>query len=425
VSLAANILLGIRKRVRSTRWIYRPYVLFCRCLIPALKDGFWAGYRSLFALASFNLYYKFPDWLPPFGLWSGSIRNGPPFRFFSVYQVLRCGYPRLDGRIVLEDQKWPVVKEGTPMAHGSTQQHIEQPWPVLWSRHRNVSLVSSSLALVNDKKEMCLESVYGHRGSLNDPAGRYFRLPAPVVLDGNWTSLVSRWVPTNSNTIPNHSHWLLDALPRLALLNEFPSDARIIVPGKLAAYQWESLALLGIPKDRIRPSPEIHLQVENYYFSSPTAMIACYNPYAVRFLREKLLEKRDRSYRGPKRLYLRRSKARDLGNGAEVERFVEQLGWTIIDPSQLTFGQELQLFYEAEAVCGLGGSAFTNTLFSRPECVVVVMGHDYWVDGALDWIVQTVGIKNYNEHVYPSNGCRQSDVDIGTLERQLRSAGLL
>lgn len=411
--------------MRSSPLIYRPYVLFHRCLIPALKDGFWEGYRSFFGMASFNLFYKFPTWQTPFGSWFGSVGNGPPIRLFSAYQTLRCGCPRLEGRIVLEDQKWPVVREGSPLGAGSTEQHTDQPWPVLWSRHPGAHLVSSSLALVNPNKELCLESIYGHRHCRRDPACRYFRLPKPVFLEGNWTSIVSRWVPANSNSVPNHSHWLLDALPRLALLNEFPADTRIVVPGKLAAYQWETLALLGISKDRIRPSPEIHLQVENYYFSSPTSMIVCYNPYAVCFLRERLLDKRDRGYSGPKRFYIRRSMPRDVGNGGEVERFFERLGWPIIDPSQLTFVQEMQLFYEAEAVCGLGGSALNNTIFSRPECAVVVMGHDYWVDGSLDWIIQSVGIKKYSCHIYPSNGCRQFEVDIGTLERQLQSAGLL
>jgi hypothetical protein len=392
--------------------------------VPALKDGFWEFYRSFFAMAGSRLYYVFPEQRAPFGPFFASIRNGPPIRLFSAYQTLRCGCPRLEGRIVLEDQKWPVVCEGIPLAAGSTEQHTDQPWPVLWSRHPGAHLVSSSLALVTPKKELCLESIYGYRHFRGDPAGCYFRLPEPVFLEGNWTSIVSRWVPNGSGYIPNHSHWLLDALPRLALLNEFPADTRIVVPGKLAAYQWESLALLGLSKDRLRPSPEIHLQVENYYFSSPTAMIACYNPYAVRFLREKMLDQRDRSYSGPKRFFIRRSKARDIGNGSEVERFFEQLGWAIIDPSQLTFVQEMQLFYEAEAVCGLGGSALNNTIFSRPECAVVMIGHDYWMDGVLDWIIQTVGIKKYNCHVYPSNGCRQFDVDIGTLERQLQSVGL-
>lgn len=422
-----NILLAIKKRMRSSPWIYRHYVLFRRCLIPALKDGFWATYRSFFGMASFNLFYKYPEWQTPFGSWFGSVRNGPPFRFFSVYQSLRCGYPKMDGRIVLEDQKWPVVKEGTPMAHGSTQQHIEQPWPVFWSQHRNVNLVSRSLAMVNDKKEICLESVYGHRGSVNDPAARYFRLPAPVVLEGNWTSIVSRWVPTNRpRAVPNHSHWLLDALPRLALLREFPADTRIIVPGQLAAYQKESLAMLGLTADRIRFSPETHLQVENYYFSSPPSMIVCHSPYAVRFLRDSFLPKAAADYSGHRRFFIKRADdPKKVGNSAELERFFAGLGWGIMDLNQLTFAQEIRLFAEAEAVCGIFGSGLTNTLFCRPSCVVVALAHDYWTDGVLDWILQTVGVDKYSVHVYPTDKCRRFQVDMNILQRQLESLGLL
>jgi hypothetical protein len=420
-----SIFNALKKPLRSPSLVYRPCVLFRRCLVPALKDCFWEFYRSFFKMAGSVLYYVFPERHSPFGSFFASIRNGPPVGLFSAYQTLRCGCPRLEGRIVLEDQGRPVVREGSPLAAGSTEQHTDQPWPVLWSRHPGAHLASSSLALVTPKKELCLESVYGYRFYQGDPACRYFRLPEPISLEGNWTSIVSRWVPNSSDSIPNHSHWLLDALPRLALLNEFPLDTRIIVPGKLAAYQWESLAMLGLSRDRLRPSPENHLQVENYYFSSPTSMVACYNPYAMRFLRTAFLEKRDRSYSGPKRFFIRRNKQRDIGNSDEVERFFERLGWAIIDPSQLTFAQEIQLFYEAEAVCGMGGSALNNTIFSRPECAVVMMGHDYWVDGVLDWIIQAAEIKKYNWHIYPSNDCRQFEVDLGILEQQLKSFGLL
>ena len=71
-----------------------------------------------------------------------------------------------------------------------------------------------------------------------------------------------------------------NALPRLALLKEFPPDTGIMAPTALAGYQKETLKLLGL-LDRVRHSPEKHLFVENYYFSAPTAMISTYNPYGV------------------------------------------------------------------------------------------------------------------------------------------------
>ena len=54
----------------------------------AIVEGFWEFARHFFA--------KNP-------------RLGPPLKTFSVYQALRCGWPKLNGRIVLHDQGTPKV----------------------------------------------------------------------------------------------------------------------------------------------------------------------------------------------------------------------------------------------------------------------------------------------------------------------------
>ena len=418
----------IKNRLRATPWIYRAALWVKRCVVPAVPDAFWEFYRSLASRAWMQLYSTAPlRQKSALYSWVARIPNGPPFRLFSAYQALRCGWPQFPGRIVLEDQGTPSVRPGLLSANGTVQQHIQQPWPVFWSRHQQVHLVSPSLALVSAEKELCLESVYGAGYFRNDPATRYWRLPVPVTLPGNWTSIVSRWVPTNRpKAVPNHSHWLLDALPRLALLREFPADTRIIVPGQLAAYQKESLAMLGLTADRIRFSPEMHLEVENYYFSSPPSMIACHSPYAVRFLRDSFLPKAAADYSGHRRFFIKRADdPKKVGNSVELERFFAGLGWGIMDLSQLTFAQEIRLFAEADAICGIFGSGLTNTLFCRPDCAVVALAHDYWTDGVLDWILQTVGVDKYSVQVCPTDKCRRFQVDMNILQRQLESVGLL
>jgi hypothetical protein len=418
----------IKNRLRSTSWIYRAALWVRRCVVPAGPDAFWEFYRSLASRAWLQLYSTtLLRKKSAVYSWVANIRNGPPFRLFSAYQALRCGWPQFPGRIVLEDQGVPSVRPGSLMADGTIQQHIQQPWPIFWSRHQQAHLVSPSLALVSAEKELCVESVYGAGAFRDDPATRYWRLPVPVTLPGNWTSIVSRWVPTHQPmAVPNHAHWLLDALPRLALLREFPTDTRIIVPGQLAAYQKESLAMLGLTADRIRYSPETHLQVENYYFSSPPSMIACHSPYAVRFLRDSFLPKAAADYSGHRRFFIKRvDNARNVGNSAELERFFAGLGWGIVDLNQLTFAQEIRLFAGAEAICGMMGSGLTNTLFCRPDCAVVALAHDYWTDGVLDWIVQATGIKRYNVNVYATDKCRRFQVSLEVLKQQLESSGLL
>jgi capsular polysaccharide biosynthesis protein len=412
-------------RLRDIAWIYRLIRFGRHSLWPALQHAVWEFYRFL-AHSTCSVLYSTPALQRDSALyaWLKDVRHGPPFEFFSAYQALRAGYPLLRGRIVLEDQGTPKVVVGTFLAEGHTQQHVTQPWPVFWSHHAGAHLVTGSLALLTPEKKLCVESVYGYRFLHEDPAVRYFNLPSAVRLAGNWTSVVSRWVPNNGG-VPNHSHWLLDVLPRLALLKEFPADTRVLIPARLAAYQRESLAMLGLTEARLRPAPETHLEVENFYFSSPPSMIVCHSPHAVQFLRDNFLPLADPHYQGPKRFYItRRNVSRNTGNNAELEAFFQGLGWGVVDLCTLTFAQEIRLFAEAEAVCGVFGSGLTNVIFSRPECAVISMAHDFWVDGVLDWIVQVVGIQKYSARAYPSDACRRWRVDLAGVQEQLDSLGL-
>jgi hypothetical protein len=380
---------------RVARWLRRT-------LARAIVEGFWEFARMVFAQCP---------------------RFGPPHRLFSVYQALRNQWPKLNGRIVLHDQGNPIVREGSLLAMGTTTQHDEQPWPIVWSEHAPARLVTRSLALLGEGKQLCLESVYGHARWRDDPAARYLRLPPPVRLSGPWTSVVSRWVPNTG--VPNHSHWLFDALPRLAVLGEFPPDTQMLVPSRLAAYQQESLAMMGL-LERCRPTPERHLELERYYFSAPTSMIVCHNPYAVDFLRRTFLPKADPNYAPPKRLLLLRvGKGRVPVNSDEVNAFFEKRGWTLANPEALTFAQEIKLFAEAEAIVSMSGSGLTNIVFCRPECAVVQMAYDYWMDGVNDWIAQVVKLRNYSSLVFPCDYSQRIYIDLKRLEAHLASVGLV
>ena len=364
------------------RWpvIHRVGRWLRRTLWVAFVDGFWEFTRTLFA---------------------NSTRFGPPARTFSVYQALRCGWPKLNGRIVLHDQGAPRVAGDSLLVTCGFEQHLHQPWPIFWSEHSNARLITESLALLMPDKTLCVESAYQERRWRTDTAGRFLRLPPPVRLDGNWTSIVSLWTPNRGFAI--YGHWLFDALPRLALLPEFPPDTKIIVPPDLKPYQKESLELMGV-WDRCRPTPERHLEVEHYFFSSPMSMIACYNPYAVQFKRRVFLPKSDPGYSGPKKFFFHRtSKARAIENGAEICDFFRRQGWAVVNDIELTFAQTIKLFSEADAVCSFMGSNMTNVVFCKPGCLVVHLVPDILPDGWMDWGAQVVEL-DYHVTIIPCGG---------------------
>ena len=352
---------------------------------------------------------------------TSSFCFGPQKNTFSICQSWQPDNRR-SHRILLTDQGAPNVSPDSLMVVAGMRQHTSQPWPIFWSQHPNARLVASSLALVDERKLLCRESAYGDLCLKDDPAWRYLTLPKPVVLAGNWTSLVSRWCKNMHP--PEFTHWILDALPRLAMLAEFPPDTKILVPGRLAGYQKESLKLLGL-LDRVRLTPEQHVVLENYYFASPTAMIDCYNPFGVNFLREKFLPLADQSYSGPKKFLIHRSnKSRGIINEAEVYAFFHKLGWEVVDTEKLTFAQEIKLFNDAEAISGVSGSGFTNVVWCRPGCKVLPLVADSWPDGYAEWLAQVVGAE-FHYRIFPSDHAMRAQIDLKTVGELLRSTGLM
>jgi capsular polysaccharide biosynthesis protein len=351
---------------------------------------------------------------------AGNLRLGPPKSSFSIYQSLQNGTQQ-SGRVVLTDQGAPKATPDSLLVLSGLGQHASQPWPILWSRHQNARLVSSTLALLDEQKQVCLEAAYGKRCLRDDPSWRYVGLPEATHLSGNWTSVMSRWC--HNGVAPPFSHWLLDALPRLALLKEFPAGTQILVPSVLAGYQKESLKLLGL-LDRVRYTPEKHVIVENYFFSSPTAMISCYSPYGVNWLRSAYLPLADKSYKGPKKFIIqRKGKTRGILNEAEINEFFRRLGWEIIDTEKLTFAQEVELFANAEAFAGVLGSGFTNAVWSRPDCKVISFVADSWLDGWTEWICDVNRLEYYWD-VFPADHQIMMTVDMARLKKLLAKAGL-
>lgn len=380
---------------RLGRWLRR-------VLWVALRDGFWEFTRQFF---------------------SNSAKLGPPAGTSSVYQALRSGWPKLNGRIVLHDQGVPRVTEDSLLVASRFGQHAEQPWPILWSEHSNARLVTESLALLMPDKTLCVESAYGEKRWRKDTASRFLRLAAPTRLAGNWTSIVSLWIPTRG--VPIYGHWLHDALPRLALLPEFPPDTRIIVPPNLKPYHKECLELMGV-WDRCRPTAEEHLEVEHYFFSSPVSMIDCYNPYAVNFMRKEFLPKGDPHYTGPKKFFLQRtSKRRAVENSAEICDFFRNRGWAIVRDVDLTFAQTVKLFSEADAICSFLGSNMSNVIFCKPGCTVLHLVTDNFLDGWIDWIAQVVNL-DYHFTVLPCGGryTPKIVVDLELIKKFVESAGV-
>ncbi|MBM3861406.1 MAG: glycosyltransferase family 61 protein [Verrucomicrobia bacterium] len=338
---------------------------------------------------------------------------------FSALDLVRS--QQSEGRLVLTDQGAPALPVPSVMILSGLRQHLEQPWPIFWSRHQRVRLVGPGLLHLDGQRRLCVEAAYGSQRWREDPGYRHALWRRPLRLEGAWTSVISRWVPTTPSC--SYAHWMLEALPRLALLAEFPSETRILVPHDRLKHREESLRLLGL-EQRCRRSAETDIEVEDYFFSSPPTMIVCYSPYAVQFLRSRLLP-----FAGagdsPSRIFVRREGwNRNLANEDAVLEFFRNRHWTVVDTATMSLVEQMRLFQQAEAICGVHGAGFTNVAWCRPGCKVIELFAEGYLSGCFEWLTQCVGAKHYFL-VCPADRSLNAQVNLSELQALLVSLRLL
>lgn len=193
-------------------------------------------------------------------------------------------------------------------------------------------------------------------------------IPVGIFLDGrnstNWYHFMAEYLPTV-----------------ISIPAELSPDIPLLVSGKLhensvAALQSMSnrrvIALSGSLVQRVRKlfvaAPV--LQIRDIPRGSWAQSIAL-NPSALELYREKnLLLVND--FQSPSRVYLhRKSRHRGLTNQNRLLRVAREKGLVVIDPSELSWPEQLNLFAKADLVVGASGAVMANYIFMKPGSIVI------------------------------------------------------
>ena len=369
----------------------------------SIFDFFKLSVRSLGKKARYLAFYILRIALP---------RNpyfGPPKGSFSAAKCLKDG--RLKGQLLLSEQSHVPPTDGNLREIAGLGQNNYQPWPIFWTLHTEARLIGPTALLVDKNKMACAEAFFNHHSD-GDSGYHTVFLPKEEALSGNWTSIVSLW-----GLGSNYYHWMMDCLPRLAMLENFPSDTKIIVPSSLAKFQETTLSWLGLA-NRIYKYRGNHI-VENFYFSSPTAMTGCANPYAVKFLRNSFLTKGVYSNHVCDKIYIKRQgNNRGILNAVEVEAFLKKRGWQIIELEELSLAEQIGLFSSARAVCGLHGAGFTNLLWCNATCIAIEFLAHNFLNGCYEALAECLKV-NHNYIIFQGDRRFRIHIDISVLEKKL------
>jgi len=203
---------------------------------------------------------------------------------------------------------------------------------------------------------------------------RFF--PEPIKISGRVVNFV-----LGGGVSINISHWMMDGLARIKLLEEmYPVNEidTFVVQGKGAPNWIESLTLLGIDESKIRVFDQqlIHIQGEEIIaMTHPRGRLSNVTPkWVIDFLREKYLPVvPDKSDGWPEKIYISRkdSSLRGMLNEDEVLGHLHQQGYVELILSSLSFAEKVGYFYHAKEIIGMSGAGFGFLAFCKPSARVI------------------------------------------------------
>jgi tetratricopeptide (TPR) repeat protein/capsular polysaccharide biosynthesis protein len=240
-------------------------------------------------------------------------------------------------------------------------------------------------------------------------------------------------------------HWLIDVIPRFGILRRgginFEEIDWFLINGADRPFQQESLAMLGIPPEKLLNSDlHPHIQAKKLIVPSFPGHLDWVPQGTIDFLRESFLTKVDRQNLNnyPERIYISRAQAnhRQILNEPEIIDYLQQRDFVTVILENLSFAEQIGHFAAAKVVVAPHGGGLTNLVFCQTGTKVVeffspnYLRTDYWM------VSQLLGLRHYyligqsfdchplRQLMYQSALTEDILININSLEAILKVAGL-
>jgi len=208
----------------------------------------------------------------------------------------------------------------------------------------------------------------------------------------------------------NYYHFLVDALPRLGMLDRALPDVRPDrwVLDRTARYQRELLALLGLEDvPAIEPHGGMAVQARRLLVPSLPNASTIVAPDTVSWLRDRL-KPRDPAGR-PGRLYVTRGDRPNTRRVVDEQALLDRLarrGFVAIDPGTLSVQEQIDHFAAAEVVVAPHGAALTNLAFAGDGVRVLELFAPGYLNGGYWSITASIPDSRYR-YLVADEGARQ------------------
>ena len=181
-----------------------------------------------------------------------------------------------------------------------------------------------------------------------------------------------------------YGHWLVELLAKAWLARYLPGDKLYLVqavPGRMSAVMRSSLAAIGIAADAIVEASTdpvwverlicVHGLTEHGAYMSPL-VVECLQAIAGSVAGSVAGSGAPGSATS---IFVQRpaGSARCLADEGRIQDLARRAGYTVVDPSTLSFIEQVALFKSARRIVGLMGSALANLAFVQPGAEIYVL----------------------------------------------------
>ncbi len=173
-------------------------------------------------------------------------------------------------------------------------------------------------------------------------------------------------------------HWMLEVLPRLALLQKSGVSYDYLYISSQLRYMQETLELLGVDVSKIiGPSDDTHyIQADELIIPSEPSACRYSSDFVIHFLRDNfipLAEKFVDYNKLSKKVFIRRDEnsIRRIANEDEVFELLQPYGFVGYTLEELSVLEQVALFHHADIIVAEHGAGLTNIVFAQPGTKVI------------------------------------------------------
>lgn len=200
-------------------------------------------------------------------------------------------------------------------------------------------------------------------------------------------------------------HWLLEDLPVAIASLEIADNPVLLVPEDRCSFVDDVLAILNVPVVELCGPcriPRLVMTGKVAGIGSPYG-VASPHPADVELLRRffgRFMKPRDPANR---LVVSRAGYRRSAENEGEFVRALVAEGFHVVDPAQLSFVDQIQLFSSVTVFTGIHGAAHSNCVWMSPEARVEELLSRTYVAGYFAALSASIGA-NYVAHIYAGDG---------------------